>query len=49
MSPNYLKNSSAPNAVKSWRSFLERLGVQDGIAIKKFNETIIEVSFSCIN
>ena len=49
MSSNYLKNASAPNAVQSWKSFLERLGIRDGIAITKFNETIFEVSFSCIN
>ena len=45
VSPNYLKKFNSPNAVHSWRSFLLKLGVRDVIAVKRFIETISEVSY----
>ena len=48
VSPDYLKNLKSVNAVSSWRNFLQKLGVHNTIAVRKFTENIPEVSLDCL-
>lgn len=43
MSPDYLKSLKSRQDILSWRRFLQKLGVQNIIAVKKFNESVPEV------
>jgi hypothetical protein len=44
VSPNYLKDFTAQNAVASWRAFLLKLGVRDKIAVTSLTEMVPEVN-----
>lgn len=46
VSPRYLKKATSPNAVSSWRNFLVKLGVQNVIAVRQFNDKIPKVSLT---
>ena len=48
VSPDYLKNFTAQNAVSSWRSFLIKLGVRDKIAVEGFTEKVPQVRASAL-
>lgn len=46
VSPRYLKNVTSKNAVTKWRTFLLKVGVQNVLAVRQFNDQIPKVSFS---
>ena len=46
VSPRYLKSVTSTNAVTKWRSFLVKLGVQNIIAVRQFNDKIPKVSLT---
>lgn len=43
VSPDYLKSLKSRQDILSWRRFLQKLGVQNIIAVKEFNESVPEV------